>query len=110
MTACAEVAVTRAAASTAAASPLIPKRMAASYHGGARPLQRAPAMSAAAPPKPNPANERPSKLTPQEKDAGYNESHGYGPGHGGPSGPGDAPSKQPATVVPVDDPTEPDVP
>jgi hypothetical protein len=43
------------------------------------------------------------KTTPQEKDKGYNESHGYGPGHGGPSGPGDAPSKQPATVVPTPD-------
>jgi hypothetical protein len=25
-------------------------------------------------------------------DGGYEESHGYGPSHGGPTGPGDAPS------------------
>ena len=29
----------------------------------------------------------------QEKDQGFNESHGYPPGHGGPTSPGDAPAK-----------------
>ncbi|WP_437517483.1 hypothetical protein [Sorangium sp. So ce1099] len=28
----------------------------------------------------------------QEADLGYGESHGYAPGHGGPTGPGDAPA------------------
>jgi hypothetical protein len=28
----------------------------------------------------------------READLGYNESHGYGPSHGGPTGPGDAPA------------------
>jgi hypothetical protein len=28
----------------------------------------------------------------READLGYNESHGYGPAHGGPTGPGDAPA------------------
>lgn len=28
-----------------------------------------------------------------ERDQGFNESHGYSPGHGGPTGPGDAPAK-----------------
>jgi hypothetical protein len=42
---------------------------------------------------------------PVEKDAGYGASHGYGPGRGGPSGPGDAPAKEPAvkaTPLPVE--------
>lgn len=30
--------------------------------------------------------------TPREPDQGYNESHGYGPSHGGPTSPGDAPA------------------
>jgi hypothetical protein len=30
--------------------------------------------------------------TPREADQGYNESHGYGPSHGGPTSPGDAPA------------------
>ena len=59
---------------------------------------------------PPPVPDRPSKLTPQEHDEGYNDSHGYGPGHGGPTGPGDAPSKQPPSVVPADDPTEKEEP
>jgi hypothetical protein len=29
---------------------------------------------------------------PREPDLGYGESHGYGPAHGGPTGPGDAPA------------------
>jgi hypothetical protein len=29
--------------------------------------------------------------TPAEPDLGFGESHGYGPAHGGPTGPGDAP-------------------
>jgi len=32
----------------------------------------------------------------REPDLGYGESHGYGPAHGGPSGPGDAPADEPA--------------
>jgi hypothetical protein len=59
-------------------------------------------------PPPPPAVQPPAQLTPTERDKGYNQSHGYGPGHGGPSSPGDAPAKQPATVVPVDDPIEKD--
>lgn len=31
--------------------------------------------------------------SPETSDLGYGRSHGYGPAHGGPSGPGDAPSK-----------------
>ena len=30
---------------------------------------------------------------PPEPDKGYGKSHGYGPPHGGPTGPGDAPAK-----------------
>jgi hypothetical protein len=51
----------------------------------------------------------PPKL-PLEEDEGYGESHGYGPGHSGPSGPGDAPAKQPPAAVPVDDPSEKEEP
>jgi hypothetical protein len=39
-----------------------------------------------------------------QPDAGYEESHGYGPSHGGPSGPGDAPATTPARApTPNDD-------
>lgn len=31
---------------------------------------------------------------PKEPDLGYGESHGYGPAHGGPTGPGDAPATE----------------
>jgi len=31
---------------------------------------------------------------PHEADLGYGESHGYGPAHGGPTGPGDAPASR----------------
>jgi hypothetical protein len=51
----------------------------------------------------------PDATTENERDEGYGQSHGYGPGHEGPSGPGDAPSKTPATVVPSEDPLENDV-
>jgi len=41
-----------------------------------------------------PVDDGPAATTPtQEADLGYGESHGYGPGHGGPSGPGDAPAR-----------------
>lgn len=43
---------------------------------------------------------------PVEADLGYNESHGYGPSHGGPTGPGDAPAGTPdlpAPPAPKDD-------
>jgi hypothetical protein len=33
-------------------------------------------------------------LLPHEPDLGYGESHGYGPAHGGPTGPGDAPAEE----------------
>jgi hypothetical protein len=55
------------------------------------------------PPAPKRARPKPPPLpTSLEKDTGFNESHGYGPCHGGPSGPGDTPSKQGATVVPLE--------
>lgn len=38
-----------------------------------------------------------------QPDLGYGESHGYGPAHGGPTGPGDAPAREPAKLVPVDE-------
>lgn len=45
---------------------------------------------------------RPEK---EEKDTGFNGSHGYGIGHGGPSGPGDVPGaitpQLPAKLVPA---------
>jgi hypothetical protein len=31
--------------------------------------------------------------SPKEPDDGYGASHGYGPAHGGPTGPGDIPAK-----------------
>jgi Low affinity iron permease len=37
---------------------------------------------------------------PQERDRGYGTSHGYSPGHGGPSGPGDAPARLPPPPPP----------
>jgi hypothetical protein len=39
---------------------------------------------------------------PHEADLGYGESHGYGPAHGGPTGPGDAPATD------ADEPAEPE--
>lgn len=44
----------------------------------------------------------PAPATPREPDQGYNESHGYGPAHGGPTSPGDAPA--------ADEPIEPENP
>lgn len=32
--------------------------------------------------------------TPREPDQGFNESHGYGPSHGGPTSPGDSPAAE----------------
>ena len=32
-----------------------------------------------------------------EKDQGFGASHGYPPGHGGPTSPGDAPAKKPSS-------------
>lgn len=39
--------------------------------------------------------EKPAIVAPgaDSADLGYGKSHGYGPAHGGPTGPGDAPSK-----------------
>ena len=47
----------------------------------------------------------------QEKDKGYGESHGYPPGHSGPSGPGDAPANPsaPAPKPPKDPSEDPNV-
>jgi len=38
----------------------------------------------------------------REPDLGYGESHGYGPAHGGPSGPGDAPADE--AIIPDGEP------
>jgi hypothetical protein len=38
--------------------------------------------------------------TPREADQGYNESHGYGPSHGGPTSPGDAPAADEPMIEP----------
>jgi hypothetical protein len=38
-----------------------------------------------------------------QPDSGYEESHGYGPSHGGPSGPGDAPAEPSGAPAPNDD-------
>ncbi len=35
-----------------------------------------------------------ASATPREPDQGYNESHGYGPSHGGPTSPGDSPAAE----------------
>jgi hypothetical protein len=45
---------------------------------------------------------RPDSAMPVEADLGYNESHGYGPSHGGPTGPGDAPADAPDLPAPKD--------
>jgi hypothetical protein len=53
-----------------------------------------------------PSRKREPAATPAEKpqpDAGYEESHGYGPSHGGPSGPGDAPAQPSGAPAPDDD-------
>lgn len=39
-----------------------------------------------------PRVEEPGPDIQQEADVGYGKSHGYAPGHGGPTGPGDAPA------------------
>lgn len=44
---------------------------------------------------------RPEGSVPVEADLGYNESHGYGPSHGGPTGPGDAPADAPDLPPPT---------
>jgi hypothetical protein len=36
-----------------------------------------------------------ASLAQREPDLGYGESHGYGPAHGGPTGPADAPAPAP---------------
>jgi len=38
----------------------------------------------------------PPKKPTHEKDQGFNESHGWSPGHGGPTGPGDEPANDDA--------------
>ena len=52
------------------------------------------------------------KAEKEEKDTGFNASHGYGVGHGGPSGPGDVPGDKtpqgPAKVVPTPEDDEKD--
>jgi hypothetical protein len=44
-----------------------------------------------------PAPARPVRRTP---DHGFDEAHGYGPGHGGPSGPGDVPAEPAPSPAP----------
>jgi hypothetical protein len=45
----------------------------------------------------------PELSPPQERDLGYGESHGNAPGHGGPTGPGDAPARpSPASTTKTD--------
>ena len=51
--------------------------------------------------RPSPEGEQP------QPDKGYEQSHGYGPSHGGPSGPGDAPAR-PAPEPPTPPTEEPD--
>ncbi|NUQ73567.1 MAG: hypothetical protein HUU21_08435 [Polyangiaceae bacterium] len=48
----------------------------------------------AAPKKKKRAKKAEAPGTPREADQGYNESHGYGPAHGGPTSPGDAPAAE----------------
>ena len=58
------------------------------YEAVPRPLDIAPS-------KPSPEPEPipvPTASDKQEADLGYGKSHGYGPSHGGPTGPGDAPA------------------
>jgi hypothetical protein len=43
---------------------------------------------------------------PRAPDLGYGESHGYGPAHGGPTGPGDAPATEPVAVEDLPPPAE----
>jgi hypothetical protein len=50
--------------------------------------------SAPEPVRDSPAVSRPAE--PAEADLGYGKSHGYAAGHGGPSGPGDAPASEPS--------------
>ena len=50
----------------------------------------------------------PPPRVPREADEGYGASHGNGPGHEGPSGPGDSPARKPATPAINDDPLEPE--
>jgi len=38
-----------------------------------------------------------------QPDAGYEQSHGYGPSHGGPTGPGDAPATGVESATPPPD-------
>jgi hypothetical protein len=43
----------------------------------------------------------PLPRAPVEPDKGYGQSHGYAAGHGGPSGPGDAPARTPPPPPPI---------
>jgi hypothetical protein len=58
------------------------------YEAVPRPLDIAPSKPA---PEPEPMLAPPAPEK-QETDLGYGKSHGYGPSHGGPTGPGDAPA------------------
>jgi hypothetical protein len=49
---------------------------------------------------------QPSTSVPVEADLGYNESHGYGPAHGGPTGPGDAPADPSPDIPPPPEPRD----
>jgi hypothetical protein len=48
-------------------------------------------------PDPRRARVHAPKKPTHEKDQGFNESHGWAPGHGGPTGPGDEPATEDAT-------------
>ena len=58
---------------------------------------------------PAPIPKAPTKPEEMPKDKGFDASHGYGPAHGGPSGPGDTPAKpaKPEQVAPAPPPDEP---
>jgi hypothetical protein len=50
--------------------------------------------TSAVPPEAPPARPSPAvHPVPRTPDHGFDEAHGYGPGHGGPSGPGDVPAE-----------------
>jgi hypothetical protein len=57
----------------------------------------APARGGGAPPKTGKTKENKPRSSPteadREPDHGFDRSHGYGPGHGGPTGPGDVPAE-----------------
>ena len=57
-----------------------------------------------------PIPKAPAKPEDTPKDKGFDASHGYGPAHGGPSGPGDTPAKtaEPEQIAPPAPPPDED--